>query len=42
MEDPLTYGNGLDVVERPVTRAEAGHSPRACEDLVVAVVRGRR
>ncbi|WP_051830388.1 MULTISPECIES: potassium channel protein [Streptomyces] len=42
MEDLLTYGNGLDVVERPVTRAEAGHSPRACEDLVVAVVRGRR
>ncbi|MER5867845.1 potassium channel family protein [Kitasatospora sp. NPDC002040] len=42
MEDLLTYGNGLDVVERPVTRAEAGHSPRDCADLVVAVVRGRR
>lgn len=42
MEDLLTYGNGLDVVERPVTRAEAGHSPRECEELVVAVVRGRR
>ncbi|MGW2546219.1 potassium channel family protein [Kitasatospora sp. NPDC001574] len=42
MEDLLTYGNGLDVIERPVTRAEAGHSPRECEDLVVAVVRGRR
>ncbi|MFB7125287.1 Ion channel protein [Kitasatospora xanthocidica] len=42
MEDLLTYGNGLDVVERPVTRAEAGHSPRECADLVVAVVRGRR
>ncbi|MEU4580595.1 hypothetical protein AB0F92_00610 [Kitasatospora aureofaciens] len=27
---------------RPVTRAEAGHGPRECEDLVVAVVRGRR
>jgi voltage-gated potassium channel len=42
MEDLLTYGKGLDVVERPVTRAEAGHSPRECADLVVAVVRGRR
>ncbi|MFF1871256.1 potassium channel family protein [Streptomyces sp. CB03911] len=42
MEDLLTYGTGLDVVERPVTRAEAGHSPRECADLVVAVVRGRR
>ncbi|KJS63251.1 Ion channel protein [Streptomyces rubellomurinus] len=42
MEDLLTYGQGLDVVERPVTRAEAGHGPRDCADLVVAVVRGRR
>ncbi|WP_329566104.1 potassium channel family protein [Kitasatospora sp. NBC_01266] len=42
MEDLLTYGRGLNVVERPVTRAEAGQSPRACPDLVVAVVRGRR
>ena len=42
MEDLLTYGHGLDLVERPVTRAEAGRSPRECADLVVAVVRGRR
>ncbi|MCC3772817.1 TrkA family potassium uptake protein [Streptomyces sp. UNOC14_S4] len=42
LEDLLTYGNGLDVVERPVTRPEAGGSPRDCEDLVVAVVRGHR
>ncbi|MFB7662684.1 potassium channel family protein [Kitasatospora sp. NPDC056138] len=42
MEDLLTYGTGLDLVERPVTRAEAGHSPRECADLVLAVVRGRR
>ncbi|MGW4645413.1 potassium channel family protein [Kitasatospora sp. NPDC004289] len=42
MEDLLTYGTGLDVVERPVTSAEAGHSPRDCADLVVAVVRGRK
>ncbi|MGC0312216.1 hypothetical protein [Kitasatospora acidiphila] len=25
-----------------VTRAESGGSPRKCDDLVVAVVRGRR
>ncbi|MFD0383240.1 potassium channel family protein [Streptomyces stramineus] len=42
LEDLLTYGNGLDVVERPVTKREAGHGPRDCEDLVVAVVRGHR
>ena len=42
LEDLLTYGNGLDVVERPVTKREAGSSPRACDDLVVAVVRGHR
>lgn len=42
MEDLLTYGHGLGIVERPVTRAEAGRSPRDCEDLVVAVVRGKR
>ncbi|MFD0274931.1 potassium channel family protein [Kitasatospora sp. NPDC127111] len=42
MEDLLTYGTGLDVYERPVTRDEAGRSPRECADLVVAVVRGRR
>ena len=42
MEDLLTVGSGLDLAERPVTRAEAGRSPRECEDLVVAVVRGRR
>ncbi|MFJ8440044.1 potassium channel family protein [Kitasatospora griseola] len=42
MEDLLTYGNGLDVAERPVTKAEAGQSPRELPDLVVAVVRGRR
>ncbi|AXI78580.1 potassium channel family protein [Peterkaempfera bronchialis] len=42
LEDLLTYGNGLDVVERPVTRAESGKSPRECADLVVAVVRGSR
>ncbi|WP_030988024.1 potassium channel family protein [Streptomyces sp. NRRL S-1813] len=42
LEDLLTYGNGLDLDERPVTRSEAGRSPRELEDLVVAVVRGHR
>ncbi len=42
LEDLLTYGTGLDVAERPVTKAEAGRSPRDCADLVVAVVRGHR
>jgi voltage-gated potassium channel len=42
LEDLLTYGSGLDVVERPVTKAEAGRSPRDVRDLVVAVVRGHR
>ncbi|MER5642554.1 potassium channel family protein [Kitasatospora sp. NPDC002227] len=42
MEDLLTYGTGLDVVERPVTREEAGRSPRESDDLVLAVVRGHR
>lgn len=42
LENLLTYGNGLDVVERPVTKGEAGRPPRECRDLVVAVVRGHR
>ncbi|MCC2275067.1 potassium channel family protein [Streptomyces sp. ET3-23] len=42
LEDLLTYGHGLDVVERPVTKSEAGRSPRDCADLVVAVIRGHR
>ncbi|WP_374192996.1 TrkA family potassium uptake protein [Streptomyces sp. AV19] len=42
LEDLLTYGHGLDVVERPVTKSEAGRSPRDCADLVVAVLRGHR
>lgn len=42
MEDLITYGSGLDLVERPVTKAEAGRSPRELRDLVVAVKRGHR
>lgn len=42
MEDLITYGSGLDLVERPVTKAESGRSPRELRDLVVAVKRGHR
>ncbi|MEH0471516.1 potassium channel family protein [Streptomyces sp. B21-097] len=41
LEDLMTIGSGLDLVERPITKAEAGKDPRACADLVVAVVRGK-
>ncbi|WP_327137246.1 potassium channel family protein [Streptomyces sp. NBC_01340] len=41
LEDLMTYGSGLDLVERPVTNDEVGRSPRECTDLVVAVVRGK-
>ncbi|MHC3470197.1 potassium channel family protein [Streptomyces sp. 7R007] len=42
MEDLIQQGSGLDMVERPVTKAEAGRSPRETDDLVVSVVRGHR
>ncbi|MER5213980.1 potassium channel family protein [Streptomyces sp. NPDC002838] len=42
MEDLIQQGSGLDIVERPVIKAEVGKSPRETEDLVVSVVRGHR
>ncbi|MDT0342237.1 potassium channel family protein [Streptomyces litchfieldiae] len=42
MEDLIQHGEGLSLRERPVTKAEAGRSPRDCEDLVVSVIRGHR
>ena len=42
LDDLLTTGNGLDMIDRPVSPAEAGRSPRDCGDLVVSVVRGNR
>ncbi|UCM89035.1 potassium channel family protein [Streptomyces marincola] len=42
MDDLIQHGQGLSLRERPVTKAEAGRSPRECEDLVVAVIRGHR
>ncbi|WP_376774023.1 potassium channel family protein [Allostreptomyces psammosilenae] len=42
MEDLLSYGQGLDLMERPVVKAEVGKAPRELPDLVVAVLRGHR
>ena len=42
MEDLIHQGSGLDIVERPVTRAEVGMGVRETADLVVNVVRGHR
>ncbi|WP_425824844.1 potassium channel family protein [Streptomyces fractus] len=41
LEDLLSYGDGLDVAQRPVHQDEIGLAPRACTDLVVSVVRER-
>ncbi|MEV7689506.1 potassium channel family protein [Streptomyces bungoensis] len=42
MEDLIQQGSGLDIIERPVVRAEVGRTPRETDDLVVSVVRGHR
>lgn len=42
MDDLIQQGSGLDMVERPVTKAEAGRGVRETDDLVVSVVRGHR
>ncbi|MFD7510294.1 potassium channel family protein [Streptomyces sp. NPDC059853] len=42
MEDLIQQGTGLSLRERPVTKAEAGRSPREVDDLVVSVIRGHR
>ncbi|MFI8765470.1 potassium channel family protein [Streptomyces sp. R-07] len=42
MEDLIQQGSGLDLVERPVTKNEAGKSVRETGDLVVSVLRGHR
>ncbi len=38
-EDLLVPGQGLEMAERDVLREEVGLAPRACRDLVVAVIR---
>ncbi|WP_328425811.1 potassium channel family protein [Streptomyces sp. NBC_00443] len=42
LEDLIQQGSGLDIVERPVIKAEVGKNPRQTDDLVVSVVRGHR
>jgi voltage-gated potassium channel len=39
LEELMTYGTGLDLIERPASEDEVGRSPRESKDLVVAVVR---
>jgi voltage-gated potassium channel len=42
MEDLIQQGSGLDIIERPVIKAEVGRKPRETDDLVVSVLRGHR
>lgn len=42
MEDLIQQGSGLDLIERPVIKAEVGLSVRETDDLVVSVLRGHR
>jgi voltage-gated potassium channel len=42
MEDLLTYGEGLEVVERELLVNEVGKTPQALPDQVIAVVRDER
>ncbi|MEZ7001929.1 potassium channel family protein [Streptomyces sp. SCSIO 75703] len=42
IEDLIHQGTGLDLVERPVIKAEVGRNPRELDDLVVSVLRGHR
>ena len=42
MEDLIQQGSGLDIIERPVVKAEVGRRPKETDDLVVSVVRGHR
>ncbi|UNO41017.1 potassium channel family protein [Streptomyces sp. MST-110588] len=42
IEDLIQQGSGLDLVERPVVKAEVGKSVRETDDLVVSVLRGHR
>lgn len=42
MEDLIQQGSGLDMIERPVIKAEVGRLPKETDDLVVSVLRGHR
>ncbi|WP_460519402.1 potassium channel family protein [Flindersiella endophytica] len=39
LDDLLSYGEGLEVAERPILAREVGKSPRALDDICLAVVR---
>jgi voltage-gated potassium channel len=42
VEDLLTAGHGLDLVQRTVTSAEVGMGARSLRDVVLSVTRGGR
>lgn len=42
IKDLIQQGSGLDLIERPVVKAEVGKSVREVDDLVVSVLRGHR
>ncbi|WP_405801929.1 potassium channel family protein [Streptomyces sp. NBC_01506] len=42
MEDLIQQGSGLDLIERPVIKAEVGRGVRETDDLIVSVLRGHR
>jgi voltage-gated potassium channel len=42
VEDLLTTGRGLDLIQRQVTQSEVGLSPRQLQDVVLSVTRGGR
>ena len=42
MDDLITYGSGLDLIERPIEPSEVGLASRDLRDLVVSVKRGDR
>ena len=42
VQDLLSYGSGLELLERPADAADAGLSPREVREPVLAVIRGSR
>jgi voltage-gated potassium channel len=42
VQDLLSYGSGLEIVERPASAPDVGRTPRAIDEPVLAVVRGSR
>ena len=42
VQDLLSYGSGLEIIERPADARDAGHPPQAIHQPVLAVIRGSR